>query len=60
MSPPVLITTAHVTDPDAVCVCEHPLPGHEVRPAIATRYVVVCTVDGCSCVEYRDHRAQPR
>lgn len=60
MSRDVLVSTAHVTDPDAVCVCEHPLPGHQVLPAIATRFIVACRVDGCGCLEYRDRRAAER
>jgi hypothetical protein len=60
MSKAVLITTARVTDPDAICLCEHALTGHEVAPGTDRRFIVPCSVDGCECVEYRDRRAPAR
>ncbi|RKQ90514.1 hypothetical protein C8N24_0319 [Solirubrobacter pauli] len=57
MNEPVVITTARVTEPKAVCACEHHLSKHKVRRGTDRRYVVPCNVKGCACVEYRDRRA---
>jgi hypothetical protein len=60
MSKAILITTARVSDPEAICVCEHALPEHEIALGSDRRFVVPCTADGCGCVEYRDRRAPAR